>query len=325
MRDLIALALALGCFTGRLGEATDRDGDGVSDALEQALSQRFHPKFWVDARECAGLPAQFRSDSIKPEVQAHNATIYVRVSPSTALGTQRAAIELSFYHLWDKDCGPLSPHPLDVEHVAALLVANTPDAEPSEWTALYWYAAAHENTVCDTSNAARAEAIHAVDAGPSVWISAGKHASYLSRKLCTQRGCGVDACKEMIALPQGPLINLGEAGAPAEEAVWIASEAWPLAEKLEPSFDRALTARLEEDDQPVLARVNGQWRPAHFSLSIGGDVVEALDTAGKHGGGSLAKAQQETGSAIGKSLRAVLRALGAVGRVLTGGRKEAEQ
>ena len=79
---------------------------------------------------------------------------------------------------------------------------------------------------------ARADAIDAVTGGPSVWIAKGKHASYLSRALCSQRGSGVDACREMVAMPPGPLINLGEADAPADGAEWIASEDWPLAAKL---------------------------------------------------------------------------------------------
>ena len=303
--------LVLGVFLGGLanvafGSATDRDGDGVNDELEQALVERFRPQFWVDVNECAERPAEFQPDSVEPRVLAHNGAIYARVSPSTALGPDRAALTLSYYHLWDQDCGPLSPHPLDVEHVSALVVAPSEASSVDDWVALYWYAAAHEDTVCDTSNAARAEAIDAVTGGPSVWIAKGKHASYLSRALCSQRGCGVDACREMVAMPPGPLINLGEADAPANGAEWIASEDWSLAAKLSADFDLALVARLDASDETVLARVNGQWRPQHFSLSIGGDIVGAL---GKAGGGLL-EAEEKTGNALGRSFRAVGGALG---------------
>ena len=304
--------LALGIFVGGLANVTfagapDRDSDDVSDALEQALIERFRPQFWVDVNDCAGLPAEFQADSAEPRVLAHNGAIYARVSPSTVLGSDRAALTVSYYHLWDRDCGPLSPHPLDVEHVSALVVAPSRASSASDWVALYWYAAAHEDTICDTSNAAQAEAIAAVTGGPRVWIARGKHASYLSRALCSQRGCGVDACHEMVAMLPGPLINLGEADAPADGAAWIASEEWSLAAKLNADFDLALVARLDASDGTVLARVNGQWRPQHFSLSIGGDIVKAL---GKAGGGLL-EADEKTGNALKRSFLAVGGALGA--------------
>jgi hypothetical protein len=155
-------------LVGGLANATDRDSDDVSDELEQALIERFRPQFWLDVNECAGLPAEFQAGSAEPRVLAHNGAIYARVSPSTALGSESAALTVSYYHLWDQDCGPLSPHPLDAEHVSALLVAPSRASHADEWIALYWYAAAHEDTICDTSNAARAEAVGAVTNGPSV-------------------------------------------------------------------------------------------------------------------------------------------------------------
>lgn len=302
MKTLLALAMLM----GGLADGPDRDGDDVSDALEQTIIERFRPQFWLDVNECAGVPAEFQAGSAEPRVLAHNGAIYARVSPSTALGPDRAALTVSYYHLWDQDCGPLSPHPLDAEHVSALLVAPSRTSPADDWVALYWYAAAHEDTICDTSNAARAEAVGAVTNGPSVWIAQGKHASYLSRALCSQRGCGTDACRAMVAMPPGPLINLGEADAPADGAEWIASEEWPLAAKLSDDFDPTLVARLDASDETVLARVNGQWRPQHFSLSIGGDIVGAL---GKANGGLLV-ADEKTGSALDRGFRALGRALG---------------
>lgn len=313
MKTLLVLAVFLGGLADvTLATAADRDGDGVSDALEQALVERFQPQFWVDVNECAGRPAEFQADSSEPRVLALNGAIYARVSPSAALGPDRAALTVSYYHLWDQDCGPLSPHPLDVEHVSALVIAPSPTSSVDEWIALYWYAAAHEDTICDTSNAARAEAIGAATGGPNVWIASGKHASYLSRALCSERGCGVDACGDMVAMSQGPLINLGEADAPADDAKWIASEDWPLAEKLRTDFDAGLPARLDASDEAVLARVNGQWRPQHFSVSVGGDVAKALGKAN----GEVAEAEETSSSALGRSFKAVGGALGAAARAV---------
>ena len=308
MRTFLVLGVLLeGLANTSFASATDRDGDGVSDALEQALVERFRPQFWLDVNECAEQTAEFQVDSVEPRVLAHNGAIYVRVSPSTVLGSDRAALVVSYYHLWDQDCGPLSPHPLDVEYVSALIIAPSQASSADDWVALYWYAAAHEDTICDTSNAAQAEAIAAVTSGPSVWIARGKHASYLSRALCSQRGCGVDTCREMVVMPPGPLINLGEADAPADGAEWIASEDWPLTAKLNADFDLALVTRLDASEGTVLARVNGQWRPQHFSLSIGSDILKAL---GKANGGLL-EADEKTKNALKRSFLAVGRALGA--------------
>lgn len=307
MGTLFALSIVL----GSLGGVADLDRDGVSDKLEQALIEQFRPHFLVDADECAQVPAEFEAFSVKPRVQEHNATIYARVSPSAALGPGVTALELHYYHLWEKDCGVVASHPLDVERVVALLV-------PSEngWKALYWYAAAHEGTVCDTSNAAPAATLGAFSSGPLVWISAGKHASYLDPKLCGQRGCGGDHCREMMNLPPGLLINLGEAQVPLNGAVWTTSQEWPFESKFGRVFDSSLIAQIEASDELVLARVNGQPRPTQFSISVGGEALEALDTASRQGGIGVNEAGKQTGNAFTKSWRAIGRALGHAARAV---------
>ncbi len=283
----------------------------MSDALEQALIEQFRPHFLVDTGECAQVPAEFEAFSVKPRVEEHNAAIYARVSPSEALIPGVTALELHYYHLWEKDCGLVASHPLDVERVVALLV-------PSEngWKALYWYAAAHEGTLCDTSNAAPAAFLGATSNGPRVWISAGKHASYLSQKLCGQRGCGGDHCREAVDLPLGRLINLGEAHAPLNGAVWTASKEWPFESKLGHIFDSGLIVQLEASDDRVLARVNGQLRHTQFSISIAGEALEALDTARRQGDGGVNEAEKQTGNALAKGWRAIGRALGHAARAV---------
>lgn len=305
--SLIALSLAVSASTV---PAVDRDGDGIADELEQALLDRFLPRFLIDAQECAERPAEFVRSSHEPRVLQRNGTLYAGASPSQTLGPGVATVELHYYHLWDRDCGQLNGHDLDVEHVSVLVSAESPGAPVSEWKARYWYAAAHEGTVCDASNAARAEAIDAVESGPTVWISKGKHASFLSQDLCRQRGCGGDACGEMVALPAVPPRNLGEAGSPLDGALWIDSSRWPLKEKLDTDFDRELLARLDEAADAIVARVHGDWRPAQFSLSVGGDALGALDTAGEEGGGAVEEADEQVRSAFGRTFRAIGRALG---------------
>lgn len=304
------LGLIVLCLAWSAG-GEDLDRDGVSDALEQELIERFLPRFWLDARECAERPARFYAGESTPRVQARDGTLYAQASPSAAPGIEGPALELHYYHLWDRDCGRLSPHALDAEHVAALVVRVD-----GGWTAKYWYAAAHESTVCDASNAARADVVLAETRGPDVWVSAGKHASFLARELCGQRGCGVDDCGEARALVPRAIVNLGERGRPLNGADWVASADWPLEDKLGPDFDRKLLDALAESEPAVLARVNGDWRPTQFALSIGGDVLGAAGTAFRHGGGGVAAARHETGGALAETFRAAGSALLHVARAL---------
>ena len=47
--------------------AQDRDRDGLDDAFEQALLERFVPAFYVSAGECDGLPASFAPGTTDPD------------------------------------------------------------------------------------------------------------------------------------------------------------------------------------------------------------------------------------------------------------------
>ena len=66
-------------------------------------------------------------------------------------------------------------HPLDTEHVA-VLVSGTQSEPLSSWKAVYWFAAADQDTLCDTSTAERAASLDAEERGPRVWISQGRRA-----------------------------------------------------------------------------------------------------------------------------------------------------
>lgn len=84
-------------------------------------------------------------------------------------------------------------HPLDAEHVSALVESTSLSSAADQWTVRLWYAAAHEDTICDASSDARASSLDAERGGPRIFVSRGKHASYLTRGQC-KWGCGVDAC-----------------------------------------------------------------------------------------------------------------------------------
>lgn len=191
----------------------DSDMDGLPDQMEQMLLEKFQPTLMVSASDCAGLPAHFAAGQLSPEPGAKDGTIYGQVFP-VAPGT----VEIHYYTLWERDCGRRG-HPLDVEHVSALVSLATP--EP---TALYWYAGAHEDTACDISSGTRAAVIGAEHVGPQIWSSSGKHALYFSRAKCDSgSGCGADSCADDIELARGDLINIGERSAPANGALWVRS------------------------------------------------------------------------------------------------------
>src|SRR5664279_2797925 len=194
----LALALCLSVCASAVGQTTgmpahsraDLDRDGIDDSVEQSLLERFVPHFLVSTGDCAVAPSLFLQGALDPVALVQGGTMYgqafARSTP--VVGPKGALVELHFYHLWQRDCGKLTKS-LDVEHVSALVTANSMSAPAADWVALYWYASARQGTMCDRSHAAGAGLVHAIDRGPAVTISAAKHASYLDSSLCRQ-GCG---------------------------------------------------------------------------------------------------------------------------------------
>ena len=314
---------------------TDTDHDGLSDALEQQVLDQFVPKFMVGERDRSISPAEFKSGLRTPEVQADNGTIYGQVFPAREASDHAMVAEIHYYHLWRKDCGGHG-HPLDTEHVAVLVRASDTHLGSATWKAIYWYAAAHENTVCDVSQIARASTLHAEDHGATVWISPGKHASYLNETLC-KAGCGADRCENMVALVRTKLINLGEPDKPMNGSVFISSPAWPLTFKMSNSnFPAAAVARLSALPNTDIAWFNqgrhpaqgiiahsstteqalaGSGRNTTTAISLAGDSAgDALSTAGTSTGGALTRAGDSTGNALQKSYRHTRQALGTSAR-----------
>ncbi|MBK9169889.1 MAG: hypothetical protein IPM24_20845 [Bryobacterales bacterium] len=296
MRLITAVALACLCASGTA--AADADRDSLPDALEQELLERFLPRFMISARDCDVRPSEFRAGHSKPRAVSRNGTIYGQAFPAGP-----GEIELHFYHLWAKDCG-LAPHPLDAEYVSALLR----EAAPGKWRAVYWYAGAHEATICDASNGARADAIDGVDRGPAVWISDAKHATYLDRERC-RRGCGGDRCESMILLAPPRVVNLGEPGRPLNGAEWTASGAWPLAAKMTPDFTPEVRAQL--DAAGGVVAVNRSIAPVKAVVLAGTNSVDAVALANTTTDRAVATSHGHTVRALGRAARAVGRWLGA--------------
>jgi hypothetical protein len=296
----------------------------MNDALEQVLLVQFEPTFMVGRRDCSNVPAEFRADVTTPEPRSENKTIYGQVFPATSSTDSLLIAEIHYYHLWKRDCGPRG-HALDTEHVSVLVQASDSHLSSAKWRAMYWYAAAHENTVCDVSQIARAATLHAEDHGAKVWISPDKHASYLNETLC-QKGCGADRCEEMVALDRIKLVNLGEIGFPMNGSLFISSTTWPLAGKMtNTNFPVGPIARLNELPDGDIAWFNAGRHPAQGVIAIsnstgqaiassGYNTTTAISVAGDSTGTTLSTAEDSTGNALQKSYRHTKHALGVSAR-----------
>lgn len=288
--------------------AADSDHDGLSDALEANLIEQFRPLWMVSGNDCSGVPARFAPDAAVPKVSVEDGTIYAQARPAPS-----GDVEVHYYHLWRRDCGEMG-HALDTEHVAVLLHPNG-----ASWKATTWYAAAHEDTVCDAGQVTRASTINAVDHGARVWVSAGKHASYFAERLCNN-GCGGDRCEHMKELARGELINLGEPAFPS--MAWTHAAQWPLLAKMSRTdFSKARMARLERLPETDIAWATPEKRPAQAAIlganaGLGGAATGARATntamvvATDKTGGALGTAARHTGDALQRSYRGVRKALG---------------
>jgi hypothetical protein len=286
--------------------AQDGDRDGLADSLEQALLERFLPTFVLSADECDGLPAVMLPGARDPRVIGKDGTIYGYVTPRHR--SPGVEVEIKYFHLWSRDCGRPS-HTLDAEHVSALIQAPAIDAPLDAWRAEYWYAAAHEGTVCDASSGARAEAIRAAASGPYVYVSRGKHASYLARGHC-KWGCGSDLCDAPgTPNPRTTPVNMGEPDAPLNGATWVQSARWSLAARLRTDFDPDLRARLDGEPPLAVQVLTIGLRPLQAPI-LGGDTgLDALIAAGDAATSAVTSAVEaastaaaSTGTAVGGAL-----------------------
>jgi hypothetical protein len=323
-RRLLALVFLATLIAGpRLitAQATplDSDGDGLSDELEQRLLVQFSPTFLIGARDCSRAPAEFQTGVAIPHVASENGAIYGQVTPLKGSDPKHPRVEIHYYHLWKTDCGKHG-HPLDTEHVAVLVRGSGSDVETATWKASYWYAAAHEDTVCDVSQIARARTLGNEESGVKIWISPGKHASYLNETLC-HGGCGADRCEAMKVLPATNPINLGEPGIPMNGATFIASSQWPLMAKMTASnFPADSLERIDSLPDSEIAWVTPGKHPVQGVIADSSVVSDALTVSGKETSDALSSANGSTGNALGSSYKNTKHALGlsarAVGRAL---------
>jgi hypothetical protein len=287
----------------------DSDRDGFPDSLEQSLLTQFSPRFYIGQQECAGLPAAFTPGLLQPTPQAEDGTVYGQVFPVKVAGVSGPIAEIRFYDLWARDCGAHG-HQLDAEHVALLAEASSTDLSTATWKAVYWYAAAHENTVCDVSQLARASDLGAEQEGAKVWISPGKHAAYLAKSLCNH-GCGADQCEAMRPMRTGRIVNLGEPGHPMNGSDFAASKQWPLEEKMSRTdFPPEPIARLEALPVGDIAWFNAGRHPAQGVIAVSYTTGDAIAGSGQNTDAALALAGARTGNALQRSYRNTMHALG---------------
>ncbi len=299
---LLSFGLGLAC-AGDL----DVDRDGLPDRLEQALLSRFVPSFHVSAADCDVAPAEFEPGLREPKVKARNGTISGQVFPVKRVDVAGEFIEIHYYHLWGRDCGRTG-HRLDAEHVSVLL-----RADGHEWRPQFWYAAAHESTLCDMGTGAAASALGALDHGPDIWVSRDKHASFLRKDLCAG-GCGGDVCDDAPVLRVANLINLGEPGAPMNGSEWISSRSWSVQSKMVPDFTNGLIARMPAGNDAGLVPKR------EMSGGVRGTAARAAKTYV-----SVASATESAGSGIAAGTRGADAGMQAAGASIDSSANRADQ
>ncbi len=305
---LLSLGLLLPLASAQ--SALDSDHDGLSDEQEQMLLEKFRPEFLISSNDCAIKPARFKEGESVPQVVAQDGTIYGQVTPVP----NSNRIEIHYYTLWDKDCGR-NGHPLDAEHVSALLT-NEAGADAR---ALYWYAGAHEDTACNISSGARGPALAAEEKGPRVWSSSGKHALYFRKAMCGH-GCGADVCDNSVKLAtSGPVVNLGEPKAPMNGTLWSQATEWALPTKMNSTnFPADIIAKLDATSGEEVITVSGR-STFRGTIAVSGTVLDAGKTGAGHTGSALDTAQDHTSKSMGTATKATGNALTRAWHAVFGG------
>jgi hypothetical protein len=289
----LALCCAYGAPATTADSRIDSDRDGLSDEFEQTLLEQFRPTIMISPTDCAARPSSFRAGSSHPEVLSVDGTIYGQVFP-----VSNNHIEIHYYTLWDRDCGRVA-HPLDVEHLAALISNETEGRSK----AIYWYAGAHEKTVCDISSGAHSAAVGAERHGPRVWSSSGKHALYLTQAMC-KSGCGAESCDGNVELEHtGPVVNLGELNAPVNGSVWISSPNWVLSDRMDTDFSVDVIAHLEAAPKDTVVTLRGR-SSLRGTIQVSDSVLDGAAIGVQHTETGLDAANDQTSRGLRKATRA---------------------
>ncbi len=153
--------------------------------------------------------------------------------------------------------------------------------------------------MCDRGSAARAGLLDAEVRGPEVWISRGKHASFLSEAAC-RAGCGSDRCDRSERLAVAQVINLGEAGNRLNGSDWLVAPAWNLREKMESDFHPDLRKALDGSKRIIAA--NPATPGVQPVIAAGSTTIDSLALANTKTEGALSKAHKAAKSWLRKHL-----------------------
>jgi hypothetical protein len=106
-------------------------------------------------------------------------------------------------------------------------------------------------------------------------------------------------------------VNIGEPGSPMNGASWIASQAWPLAAKMQPDFTESLIARLPEGETAELLPARDPVRGMRSTIKFAGTTYGALETAHDHTTNAVSTgigtAVSSTGQALKRAAKWVFR------------------
>jgi hypothetical protein len=183
------------CPPGSAGvvTATDRDGDGLDDAMELAWAQQYLPFL-----------------SVAPNEECPTSGIVVRVSPHPTAGF----VHILYDVLYNDDCG-LGGHVGDDERFAITVNPSMPP--PLGIVSIKGIS--HNGTFCEKeSDCGRcpgqtvcATLMENGTPWPAVWPSRNKHGNYVNRaETCEFTNTCLDDCQDNATPAMPPIVNVGE-------------------------------------------------------------------------------------------------------------------
>jgi hypothetical protein len=158
------------------------------------------------------------------------------------------------------------------------------------------------------SSASRASNLGAVDKGLPVWISNAKHASFLVQRQCAL-GCGGDRCENVIELKSRQIVNLGEAGAPLNGAIWANSKNWNLAAKMVADFDDRVLARLANSEAGEIIRLRERPPSAQAVIRSGGSTLDSIEGSGRRTDQAIEKSSASVDGSLSRAAGAVAKSV----------------
>jgi len=197
-----ARAKSLGAFPGpsATDEPCDLDGDGIDDATEQSLAEKYFPYFSLDPRE---------------DCSRHGVLFRLSPHPDDA-----SKLAIWYVVLYERDCGlrGLGSHVGDDEAFGEVIDPKVP--APAGILAIR--AVSHQNTTCERSTiCGRLPGCEPCDtkerAGapyPVVYSSFHKHGNYASGQACNSWLCDFHGCGLSASADEPTFVNAGEPDRP---------------------------------------------------------------------------------------------------------------